>query len=146
MVTLGWFWITDPVATADRVWFYDMKTGALFPGPSTSIPPIAAPSDGAGPDRSGVVAQVIHLDGDSVPQIVALQSYTLDAQKLRQGLNAGNEAAKPRNDNEGTLVATPPAKVGDPIVWVKLSSNEGLGVMMRVTQMVGEKKYHTDLP
>jgi hypothetical protein len=80
---------SPPFEPTAREWYYDMNTRELFASDRGQVPPIAAPSGGAGAAEAGVLAHVYACgacDGPNADrQIVYLESFTPDArQKLVQ--------------------------------------------------------------
>lgn len=62
------FWLWHAANTGDRGgprqrWFYDLGSHQLFAAPMQASPPIAAPSDGDGGGRNGVLAIVVRTPG-----------------------------------------------------------------------------------
>ncbi len=147
ILAVGMVVMQDEVVVAKHLWFYDLNTCELFVADGQAVPPIAAPSDSGGKE-SGVLANVIRIDGEDEQRVVFLQSFTPEA-KLSRIAYLRNKADTNANNgtiDAGVLIAAPPAKPGDPITWFALRSPQGAAVLMRVSALTGPKTYQTCLP
>jgi hypothetical protein len=144
----AWFNLGE-YPTVKKLWFYDLNTCELFVGSARSAPPIAAPSD-TGDTKSGVIAQVIRIEGDEERHIVFLQSFTSEAQSRRAQILAtgkGPDADAPgANDVTGTLLALPPKQPGDKLTWIDATNPEGIGFPLRAAVLANGRAYREDLP
>jgi len=93
----GLIWSSQRGPAAPKVvsfYFYDMATKELFAAPSTSIPPIAAPSGGADGDK-GVRAYVFSCGdcGNAAERTIGwLELYTPEAKKKLEPLFGPNRS------------------------------------------------------
>ncbi len=134
-----------------KLWFYDLNTGELFAGDVAELPPITAPSGDLKNSKgtpAGVLASVIRIEGDKNKKIAFLQAYTPDAKKMIEASrqSQGGTPADYEKIMAGTMVALPPAKPGDPIKWVAMSSPDGYKITMAMETIAGGKPYNADLP
>jgi hypothetical protein len=151
--TVGWFAMDDGGGQGPtKLWFYDLNTGELFPGDVAELPPIVAPSGdmkgAAAGTAAGVLASVIRIEGEQDRKIAFLQLYTKEAKELIAA-SRSNQSSAPADYEKimsGTMVALPPAKVGDVIKWVPMSSPDGYKITMAMDTIAGGKPYSADLP
>ena len=144
---VAWAFMDNGAATVKRVWFYDTTTGELFAGPAKAVPPIAAPSDSGHGAQSGVLATVVHFEGDETKHIIYLTMYTPEAKQMREDfLRSGTASPANQGSAAGCLVAKPPDKAGDKIQWYPHGSPEATGIFMSVAQLAGGKECIADLP
>lgn len=150
--TIGWFVMDDGGGDGPKkLWFYDLNTGELFAGDVAELPPIAAPSGdlkNASGTPAGVLASVIKIEGDEAKKIAFLQAYTNEAKKMIEASrqSQGSAPADYEKIMAGTMVALPPAKPGDAIKWVAMSSPDGYKITMAMETLAGGKPYSADLP
>ena len=147
IVFVGMYVLQDDVIVAKHVWFYDLNTGELFVADGQAVAPIAAPSDRGGKE-SGVLAQVIRIEGEDELRVVFLQSFTPEAKVSRIAYlrNKDDKDANNGTIDAGLLVAAPPLKPGEPITWFALRSPEGAAVLMRISSLTGPRTYQACLP
>ncbi len=150
--TIGWFVMDEGGSDGPKkLWFYDLNTGELFAGDVAELPPIAAPSGdlkNASGTPAGVLASVIRIEGDETKKIAFLQAYTPEAKQMIEAARAsqGGSPADYEKIMTGTMVAMPPAKAGDPVKWVSMSSPDGYKITMAMESLSGGKPFSTDLP
>ena len=151
--TIGWFMMGEGGGDGPKsLWFYDLNSGELFVGPVASLPPIEAPSGdlkgAAAGTPAGVLASVISIEGDSEKKVAFLQAYTPDAKQLIEASRNAQGGAPADYDKimKGTLVALPPAKPGDAITWVPMSSPDGYKITRAMETLAGGKPYSASLP
>lgn len=151
--TIGWFVMEDSGGDGPKkLWFYDINTGELFSGDVAELPPITAPSgdlkNAPAGTPAGVLASVIRLEGETDKKIAFLQAYTPQAKEMieKSRQNQGGAPADYEKIMAGTMVALPPAKPGDAIKWVAMSSPDGYKITMAMEAIAGGKPYSADLP
>ena len=151
--TIGWFVMEDGGNDGPQsLWFYDLNTGELFPGKVSELPPIPAPSGdlkgAAAGTAAGVLASVIRIEGESERKVAFLQAYTPQAKELIEASrqSQGGAPADYEKIMSGTMVALPPAKPGDKISWVPMSSPDGYKITMAMETLANGKPYSADLP
>lgn len=149
--TIGWFILGEGSDDGPKkLWFYDLNTGELFAGNVAELPPIAAPSGDFMGGPAGVLASVIKIEGSSEKKVAFLQTYSPQAKQMIEASRKGQDkGGAPANDGEimaGTLIALPPAKPGDPIKWVSMSSPDGSKITMATVTIAGGKPFSADLP
>lgn len=142
-------------ATIDRVWYFDLNTRTLFPGPYAAAPPIDAPSGdyvGSGADdldqRAGVLAMVVRAKTGGELQIVYLQRYTREARELRLRQLAGEtlENAEGSRVNGGLRIALPPTRPDEPLAWRTPGSAAGKAILDRFGQVMATGQVELHLP
>ncbi len=150
---IGWYVMDDgDPERPKKLWFYDLNTGELFPGDVVELPPIAAPSGnlqgGPADSLAGVLASVIRIEGASEPKVAFLLAYTPQAREMIEASrqNQNHASADYEKILGGTMVARPPAKPGEAVTWVAMSSPEGYKITMAMEVLAGGKPYATDLP
>lgn len=151
--TVGWFVMGEGDGQGPtKLWFYDLNTGELYPGNVADLPPIPAPSGdlkgAAAGTAAGVLASVIRIEGESERKIAFLQLYTPKAKELIAASRSNQNSAPADYEKimSGTMVALPPAKVGEVIKWVPMSSPDGYKITMAMDSIAGGKPYSADLP
>jgi len=151
--TVGWFVMDEGNGDGPKkLWFYDINSGELFAGDVAELPPITAPSgdlkNAAAGTAAGVLASVIKIEGHEERTIAFLQQYAPEAKEIIR-VSRENVSTGPANYEKimaGTLVALPPAKLGDAIKWVAMSSPDGYKITMAMETLAGGKPYSADLP
>lgn len=151
--TIGWFVMgEDGGQGPTKLWFYDLNTGELYAGGVAELPPIPAPSGdlkgAAAGTAAGVLASVIRIEGETERKIAFLQLYTPQAKELITASRESQNSAPADYEKimAGTMVAMPPATVGEVIKWVPMSSPEGYKITMAMDQIAGGRPYSADLP
>lgn len=141
--------------TIDRVWYFDLNTQTLFPGPYAAAPPIAAPSGAYdGPDaddcdhEAGALAMVVGPRAGGEPQVMYLQRFTRETRLLRQRQLTGEMLGQADESRVlgGLRVASPPAKPGDVVIWHTPGSPAGKAIMDRYDRIMGAGQVVLRLP
>lgn len=144
----GWLAIDSQVRPATKVWFYDLATGQLFAGGTHEPPPIRPPRADQQQPKSGVLASVISIDGESEQRIVYLLSYAPEAKQLIEQKLAGQPlpANAAETMSRGTLIAKPPERPGEEPRWVEASSAEGQQITFGAIPLAAGRTFRVSLP
>lgn len=154
-VLLGGMLVLGRSGAVEQVWYFDLDTRELFPGPYAAAPPIAAPSGTYnGPDaedcahEAGVLAMVVGPRSGGELQTVYLLRYTRESRELRKRQLEGEmlEQADAQRMAAGMRIAAPPERPDQPVTWHTMGSPAGKAVMDRFDRLMGAGQVVLRLP